>query len=219
MAARSAIGQRSVLAQSSHRLFFALPRPFVFAPERAAPEVNRGQEELPLVGLVELAKLAEMNDEEAAAALQRISSPQQGMLVCSPAQQAYPGLARPRAIPATIRQMAVAPQLALSLQERFDAHVMCDYTPTRPNYLPKVQWVSYKVLYGLAHRRATKYGAMEVWYLGPGNLKQLITQWYKNHPAFAGLGESAWIKQAKNDDPRAPSGSQVTKFSFKYTPR
>ena len=32
----------------------------------------------------------------------------------------------------------------------------------------------------------------EVWFMGPGNLKQLIIEWYKAHPAFA--GSDAWCK-------------------------
>ena len=27
----------------------------------------------------------------------------------------------------------------------------------------------------------------QVWLMGPNNLKQLVTKWFKNHPTFAGL--------------------------------
>ena len=33
-----------------------------------------------------------------------------------------------------------------------------------------------------------------VWLMGPGNLKQLIIKWYKDHPAFAGLAVEQWCR-------------------------
>ena len=35
----------------------------------------------------------------------------------------------------------------------------------------------------------------------PGNLKQLITQWYSKHPTFAGLDTSMWYNPAHNPNP------------------
>ena len=61
---------------------------------------------------------------------------------------------------------------------------------------------------------------MDVWMMGPGNLKQLITEWYEVHPAFAGLEASAWYKRVMNKDPRyGTPGSSIYKFSFQYTPK
>ena len=57
---------------------------------------------------------------------------------------------------------------------------------------------------------------MDVWLMGPGNLKQMITEWYKAHPAFAGSVE--WCKRVKNTDPQDGSGQHCYKFCFEYTP-
>ena len=57
---------------------------------------------------------------------------------------------------------------------------------------------------------------MEVWQMGPGNFKQLITEWYQYHPTFAGLEINAWCKRLKETP---TSNSYVFKFSFEYTPR
>ena len=57
----------------------------------------------------------------------------------------------------------------------------------------------------------------EVWFMGPGNLKQLIIEWYKAHPAFA--GSERWCKRVKNRDPQDGSaGKHGYKFCFEYTP-
>ena len=103
----------------------------------------------------------------------------------------------------------------LSLREKFEQHVMCNYTPTHPNNLQKLSWVSYKTLL----RQLEVHAPTEVWKLGPSNLKQLITEWLKDHPAFSGLPFSDWCKKLKDHDPQAPAGrSQVFKFCFEYTP-
>merc|ERR1712008_421414 len=83
-----------------------------------------------------------------------------------------------------------------TLQEKFEKLVMCDY----------------KQLLRLFEPHA------EVRQLGPGNLKQLITAWYKGHPAFAGLEVNKWCKKLTDNDPLVPPRSQVYKFSFEYTP-
>ena len=59
---------------------------------------------------------------------------------------------------------------------------------------------------------------MDVWLMGPGNLKQMITEWYKAHPAFAGTGSVKWCKRVKNTDPQDGSGQYCYKFCFEYTP-
>ena len=87
------------------------------------------------------------------------------------------------------------------------------------SYEPLVLTLTLTLLsYEWLHRIFQPHAPMEVWLLGPGNLKQLITQWYKSHPAFVGLKEGAWIKRLTDTDPEAPPSSQVTKFSFEYTP-
>eukprot|EP00964_Phaeocystis_antarctica_P100601 scaffold66205_cov64-Phaeocystis_antarctica.AAC.2 len=58
---------------------------------------------------------------------------------------------------------------------------------------------------------------MDVWMMGPGNLKKLVAEWYKEDPAFVGLGSNAWCRRLKNADPSEP-GSYVYKFCFEYTP-
>ena len=57
--------------------------------------------------------------------------------------------------------------------------------------------------------------------MGPGNLKQLITKWYKDHPAFAGLAVKDWCRRLTtniNNTHNEP-GCYVFKFCFEYTPK
>ena len=96
-----------------------------------------------------------------------------------------------------------------TLQEKFLAYVMCDFTPRHPRELPIVKWASFNRLLQLFQPHAP----MEVWLLGPSNLKQLITHWYKRHPAFLGLKQDAWVKRLVSKGPLA------TRFCFEYTPR
>jgi hypothetical protein len=91
---------------------------------------------------------------------------------------------------------------------------MCDFTPRPPAELPKSQWVSYKKLVAQFHPLAPT----EVWQHGPGNLKQLITEWFKEDPTFAGLEVSAWCKLLRDQDAPPGSTSMVSKFCFEYTP-
>ena len=74
------------------------------------------------------------------------------------------------------------------------------------------RWVSFNTLYRLfkPHNRE------DVWLMGPGNLKQLITKWYKDHPAFAGLDVKQWCKRLSNNETKG--GGYVYKFSFEHTP-
>ena len=60
------------------------------------------------------------------------------------------------------------------------------------------------------------YAPMHVWLKGPGNLKQLITEWYKTHFAFA--GSVVWCKRLKITDPQDGPGEKCYKFCFEYTP-
>ena len=135
--------------------------------------------------------------------------------------------------------------LGSPLQRKFEALVMCNFTPRKPSTLPVSRWVSCantaartgdyrpaphlsllnplirvclscpasdRRLYLLFHPLAPT----DVWSKGPGNLKQLITEWYKAHPAFAGSVE--WCKRVKNTDPQDNSGQHCYKFCFEYTP-
>ena len=103
---------------------------------------------------------------------------------------------------------------AIALQQRFDALVMCNFTPRSPRELPKPQWVSYQTLFDLFQPHAET----EVWRTGPNNLRQRIIEWYKVHPAFAGLKSSTWCKRLSAVDPQDGS-SYVYKFCFQHTPR
>ena len=107
-----------------------------------------------------------------------------------------------------------------ALRQKFDELVMCDFTPRHPKDLPTSQWVSYPRLARLFQPHAPS----EVWHKGPGNLRQLIVEWYKGDPTFAGLAENAWCKRVKINDPQEHPGSgtsthHVYKFCFEYTPR
>ena len=97
-----------------------------------------------------------------------------------------------------------------SLQKRFSMLVMCEFTPRSPSQLPTAQWTSYQELLRLIEPHATQ---TEVRHFGVGNLKQLIIQWYKDHPAFAGLAPAAWCKRCTK-----AARTQVYKFCFEYTP-
>ena len=61
---------------------------------------------------------------------------------------------------------------------------------------------------------------MDVWLMGPGNLKQMITEWYEAHLACAGTGTVEWCKRVKNTDPQDGSGQHCYcyKFCFEHTP-
>ena len=102
-----------------------------------------------------------------------------------------------------------------SLQEVFGAHVMCDYTPTHPKHLTMSKWASLKCL----ANRLEQHAPAEVKQLGLSGVKQMITAWHTDHPAFAGLPFSAWCKKLKDNSPQAHHRDQVIKFSFEYTPR
>ena len=108
------------------------------------------------------------------------------------------------------------------LRQLFDALVMCDFTPRHPNALPESQWVSFERLFQLFQPLAP----LDVWWKGPGNLKQRITKWYKGDPTFIGLDPTAWCKlvTAKNaPQDQHPRGSgkkcPYNAFCFEHTPR
>ena len=101
-------------------------------------------------------------------------------------------------IPMSAHAIAAAPTcgkqttaLKQTLKQKFETFVMRDFTPRHPGELPESQWVSYDRLYQLFQPHAP----LDVWQKGPGNLKQLITEWYQGDPTFAGLAPSAWCKR------------------------
>ena len=119
-----------------------------------------------------------------------------------------------------LNNVAAPPSHAPSaLKQKFDALVMCDFTPRHPNDLPTSQWVSYASLLQLFQPHAP----MDVWRTGPGNLKQLITEWYKGDPTFIGLAPDAWCKRVASNEPQDRPGSGMRhvllKFCFEYTPK
>ena len=109
---------------------------------------------------------------------------------------------------------------ATTLKEKFETFVLCDFMPRHPHDLPESQWVSYDRLYQLFQPHAP----LHVWRKGPGNLKQLIMQWYQGDPAFAGLAPSAWCKrlvtrnEPQHGQSRGGRKTYYTCFSFEYRP-
>ena len=101
-----------------------------------------------------------------------------------------------------------------ALQKKFETLVMCDFTPRRPCELQTSRWISFNTLFRLFQPHAPA----EVWLMGPGNLKQLITKWYKNHPVFAGFDVNKWCKRLTNNNTQDGPGCYVFKFCFEYTP-
>ena len=91
---------------------------------------------------------------------------------------------------------------------------MCNFTPRRPSELQTSRWISFNTLFRLFQPHAPA----EVWLMGPGNLKQLITKWYKGHPVFAGLAVDKWCKRlTNNNSTQDGEGCYVFKFCFEYT--
>ena len=88
-------------------------------------------------------------------------------------------------------------------------HLMCNYTPRAPGELPMKDWVSCAQLLRQLHPHT----------LSEDHVKQLITNHFKDHPAFAGHDFHAWNKRLKDYDAPAGGGRKsVTKFSLEYTP-
>ena len=67
--------------------------------------------------------------------------------------------------------------------------------------------------YNTLFRLFEPHAPVEVWQVGPGNLKQLITKWFQGHPTFVGLETSVWCK-------RVTKQARCTyQFSFEHTPQ
>ena len=116
--------------------------------------------------------------------------------------------------PSTSASASASGTSTQSVQSIFMTHVMCDFTPRRPSVLPTWKWATLEQLLD----RLQLHAPREVWQLGPNSLRQLITEWYKDHPAFSGLAFTSWGKRLKDMDPQAHPRSLVFKFSFEYTP-
>ena len=101
-----------------------------------------------------------------------------------------------------------------TLKQKFETFVMCDFTPRHPDDLPLSQWVSYDRLYQLFQPHAP----LHVWRKGPGNLKQLIIEWYQGDPTFAGLAPSAWCKRfvTRNEPQHHQGRGGVKKHAYRY---
>ena len=101
-----------------------------------------------------------------------------------------------------------------TLREIFIVHVMCDYTPRMPHHLLLARWTTLEELVS----KLEKHAPMEVRDLGHQNLRQIITEWYKDHPKFRELPFSAWGKRLKDKTPGAHPRSLSFKFCFEHTP-
>ena len=104
-----------------------------------------------------------------------------------------------------------------TLQERFVKYVMCGFTPRRPYELPMSDWVSCDELIGLLRPHAPE----EVRDLSSETLRQLITEWYKDDPAFADQPYYAWCKKLKDktsrkSGPRQARRSRSQHFNFPF---
>ena len=109
------------------------------------------------------------------------------------------------------RTLSLTPSLTLSLTLSL---TRCDFTPRPPKDFPTSRWVTLEQLV----IQLQQHAPAEVARIGPQNLRQLITEWYKGHPTFAGLAYSAWGKRLKDMHPQAHPRSLTYKFSFEHTP-
>ena len=187
------------------------------APPLTCEEDDRQHfaEDNTMLELAELAALVEMADDETVAALQNLTSSGHVSSTCSTAQAPHCGLIPAQANLQMAGEMIVAQPHALrawdpsALQAKFHALVMCNFTPRNPRELPPPCWVSYNTLFHLFEPHVPA----EVWQVGPGNLKQLITKWFQGHPAFAGLEPSVWCRRVTEQS------RCIYKFSFEHTPQ
>ena len=90
-------------------------------------------------------------------------------------------------------------------------HVMCDFTPRGPSELSASKWVSCEELLGRLQPHAPSHQ------LDATKLKRLVTEWYQDHPSYAGLAFGDWCKRLKENDPQGHL-TRVFKFPFEFTP-
>ena len=205
-------------------------------PAQANPQMQMHADPV-RIELAELAALAEIasDDEshEIVPAPQGIVSPRHAGSACStcssPAQAAQPTpQMQMHAVPVQCgtHLTAASPYSSISLlelssfgAEASDLHFLFArlFTPKHPSTLPKSQWLSYTRLFSTVQ----PYAPARVWKQGPGNLKQLVIEWCKHHPAYAGLTVSAWCMRQTDDDQLVLPGQRqptVYKFCLEYTP-
>ena len=188
------------------------------APQRQCAELNPAEDETPQCPSAQQQPPAEMVPHQQAPAEmvphQHTELAEGAQL--TPAEMMVPQQASQALANSTNAECASPPlRQQDSLREKFELHVMCDYTPVQPAALDKSNWVSYKALL----RQLEMHAPTEVRKLGAINLKQLITEWIKDHPVFRDLPYSDWCKKLKDHDPLASGRHQVFKFCFKHTPR
>ena len=106
---------------------------------------------------------------------------------------------------------AASKEAESTLKERFAQHVMCRFTPMRPSDFQLSLWVSSGHLINLLQPHAPT----EVLQLGPRKLTQLITEWYQDHPTYAGLPYSYWCKNLK-DQSNPPTAHTVKATSIHF---
>lgn len=188
------------------------------APQRQCAELNPAEDETPQCPSAQQQPPAEMVPHQQAPA-EMVPHQHTELAVgaqLTPAEMMVPQQASQALANATNAECASPPLCQQdSLREKFELHVMCDYTPVQPAALDKSNWVSYKALL----RQLEMHAPTEVRKLGAINLKQLITEWMKDHPVFRDLPYSDWCKKLKDHDPLASGRHQVFKFCFKHTPR
>ena len=123
------------------------------------------------------------------------------------------GVAYPKRDPKNASDQEMGSSTLSTLEKKFNAHVMCNYAPRAPGELPMKYWVSCEQLLCQLQPHAAEAEKLQ-----PDYIKQLITNRFKDHPAFAGHSFSAWCKTLKDHDaPPGPGKKSVMKFSFEYT--
>ena len=144
-----------------------------------------------------------------AATLQYSFSPPSVMSVAQQAEVAYASAAISDASALAEAQDFDVPS---SLKAIFVNCVMCDYTPRNPKQFPSSRWTTLEELVS----KLAKHAPVEVREIGHQNLRQIITEWYKDHPKFRELPFSAWGKRLKDKTPGAHPRSLCFKFCFEY---
>ena len=99
---------------------------------------------------------------------------------------------------------------ASTLEARFAAHVMCNYTPRPPEEFSMKQWVSCVEL----HRQIKPLTPLEAEMWQPAYVKMLVMELFKNHPLFASRPYSQWSKKLMNRDALAHSKGKTHVFHF-----
>ena len=116
-----------------------------------------------------------------------------------------------RALRAAGAAQVIAQQgTAGTLEARFAAHVMRNYTPRPPDEFSVKWWVSCIDL----HRQLKPLTPLEAEMWKPAYVKMLVMELFKNHPLFAGRPYSEWSKKLMNRDALAHSKGKTHVFHF-----